>query len=90
MGHHDPLDGLVTYNELKVTATEDSQKSTGGNLLAEIADMADICEGKNWATDKPLGIGGLLFDACRVGQLIASGNPGQTGLLKTLLESSLV
>jgi hypothetical protein len=52
--------------------------------------MADICEGKSWATDDPLGIGGLLFDACRVAQLIVSGNLEQTGLLETLLESSLI
>jgi hypothetical protein len=90
MGHHDPLDGFVTYNELQATPAKDSERSTGINLLAEIADMADICEGKNWATDDPLGIGGLLFDAYRVAQLFASGNLGQTGLLETLLEASLV
>jgi len=90
MGHHDPLDGFVTYNELQATAAKDPEKSTGRDLRAEIADMADICEGKSWATDDPLGIGGLLFDAYRVAQLIASGNLGQTGLLETLFESSLV
>src|SRR4030042_3508647 len=52
--------------------------------------MASICEGKSWATDDPLGIGGLLFDACRVAQLIASENLEQAGLLETLLESSLI
>jgi hypothetical protein len=62
----------------------------GIDLHAEIADMADICEGKSWATDDPLGIGGLLFDACRVAQLIVSENLEQTGLLETLLESSLI
>jgi hypothetical protein len=90
MGHHDPLDGFVTYNELQATAAKDPAKSTGRDLRAEIADMADICEGKSWATDDPLGIGGLLFDACRVAQLIVSGNLEQTGLLQTLLESSLI
>ena len=52
--------------------------------------MADICRGKNWGTDDPLGIGGLLFDACRVAQLIISGNLDQTSLLKILLEFSLI
>ena len=60
------------------------------DLHAEIADMADICEGRSWATDDPLGIGSLLFDACRVAQLIASGNLEKPGLLETLLESSLI
>jgi hypothetical protein len=52
--------------------------------------MVHICQGKSWVTDDPLGIGGLLFDACRVAQLIASGNLEQTDLLETLLESSLI
>jgi hypothetical protein len=90
MGQHDPLDGFVTYSELQAIAAKGPEKSTGRDLRAEIADMADICEGKSWATDDPLGIGGLLFDACRVAQLIVSANLEQTGLLETLLESSLV
>ena len=90
MGQHDPLDGFVTYNELQATAAKDSEKSTTRDLRAEISDMANICEGKSWATDDPLGIGGLLFDACRVAQLIVSGNLEQAGLLETLLESSLI
>jgi len=90
MGQHDPLDGFVTYNELQATAAQDSEKSTARDLRAEILDMASICEGKSWATDDPLGIGGLLFDACRVAQLIVSGNLEEAGLLETLLESSLI
>jgi hypothetical protein len=90
MGQHDPLDGFVTYNELQATAAKDSEKSTGRDLRAEISDMASICEGKSWATDDPLGIGGLLFDGCRVAQLIVSRNLEQAGLLETLLESSLI
>jgi len=90
MGQHDPLDGFVTYNELQATAAKDPEKSMGKDLRAEISDMASICEGKSWATDDPLGIGGLLFDACRMAQLIVSGNLEQTGLLQTLLESSRI
>ena len=90
MGQHDPLDGFVTYNELQATAAKDPKKSMGNDLRAEIFDIANICEGKSWATDDPLGIGGLLFDACRVAQLIVSGNLEQAGLLETLLESSLI
>ena len=90
MGQHDPLDGFVTYNELQATAAKDPKKSMGNDLRAEIFDIANICEGRSWATDDPLGIGGLLFDACRVAQLIVSGNLEQAGLLETLLESSLI
>jgi hypothetical protein len=90
MGQHDPLDGFVTYNELQATAAKDPKKSIESDLRAEISVMASICEGMSWATDDPLGIGGLLFDACRVAQLIVSGNLEQSGLLETLLESSLI
>jgi hypothetical protein len=90
MGQHDPLDGYVTYNELQATAAKDPEKSMEKDLRAEILDMGNICEGKSWTTDDPLGIGGLLFDTYRVAQLIVSGNLEQTGLLETLLESSLI
>jgi len=90
MGHHDPLDGFVTYNELQTIAAKDFGKSMVRDLRDEIADMSDICEGRNWTTDDPLGIGSLLFDACWVAQLIASGNLEKTVLLETLLESSLI
>ncbi len=90
MGQHDPLDGFVTYNELQATAAEKDEESIEKDLRAEILDMAHLCQGKSWVTDDPLGIGGLLFDACRVAQLIAIGNLEQTDLLRTLLESSLI
>ena len=90
MGHHDPLDGFVTYSELQATAERGREKSTGTDLRTEIADMARICEGKDWATDDPLGIGGLLFDSGRVAQLMIGGNLDPKGLLETLLESSLM
>ncbi len=89
MGLHDPLDGLVTYSQLQATAAEDPEQSTAA-LRAEIADMADICEGKSWATDDPLGVGGLLSDAFRVAQLIVKGHFTLPGLLAILLDASLV
>jgi hypothetical protein len=89
MGLHDPLDGLITYSQLQATAAEDSKQSTA-DLRAEIADMADMCKGRSWATDDPLGIGGLLSDAFRVAQLMAKGYFAQTGLLGDLLDASLV
>jgi hypothetical protein len=90
MGQHDPLDGFVTYNELQANAAKEDEESIEKDLRSEILDMANICRGKSWVTDDPLGIGGLLFDACRVAQLTISRNLEQTGLLETLLESSLI
>jgi hypothetical protein len=56
MGHHDPLDGFITYSQLQATAAKDSERSMCLDLNAEITDMANICEGKSWATDDPLGL----------------------------------
>jgi hypothetical protein len=88
MGHHDPLDGFITYNQLQTTA-KNSKNSRRPDLNAEIAELADICEGKDWATDDPLGLGGLLCDAVRVMQLIINENFEKVDLLEILLRSSL-
>ncbi len=88
MGLHDPLDGLVTYSQLQATAAEEP-KRLSGDLRVEILDMTTMCRGKSWATDDPLGIGGLLSDAFRVAQLMVKGYLTRTGLLGALLEASL-
>jgi hypothetical protein len=90
MGHHDPLDGLITYLELQQTAAKDSRKTAGLDLSKEIADMADICEGKNWATDDPLGMGELLSTTYKLAQLMINEDIGQADLLNDLLDSSLI
>ena len=90
IGHHDPLDGLITYCELRATAEKLPGRSLTRELSDEIADMTAICEGRDWATDDPLGIGGLMIGAYRIAQLILSGQFAQTGLLETVLEDSLV
>lgn len=88
MGQHDPLDGLVTYHQLRTTASEFS-KTPVPDLRSEIADMEALCKGKNWATDDPLGIGGMLWDAYKITQLIIEDGFPDTGLLHDLLDSSL-
>ena len=88
MGLHDPLDGLITYTQLQATAAEDRERSTA-DLSAEIADMADMCRGKNWATEDSLGIGGLLSDGFRVAQLLVKGCFTGSDLLAVLLNASL-
>jgi hypothetical protein len=88
MGHHDPLDGLITYNKIKATAVELSNVS-GPNLDSEIADIEVLCKGKKWTTDDLLGIGGLLCHVYTILQLIVQDRFSEIGLLKDLLESSL-
>ena len=88
MGHHDPLDGLITYRQLQATAMELTDAKV--DFATEISDMADLCRGRSWATEDPLGIGGLLADAHKLVQLIDKYNMAEAGLLQDLLESSLV
>ncbi len=89
MGHHDPLDGYITYSQLQATAVEGPEGSTPPDLTAEIVEMANICEGRNWTTDDPLGLGGLLDAACRVTQLIINASFERIDLLNVLLGSCL-
>jgi hypothetical protein len=88
MGHHDPLDGLITYNQIQATALE-LFNASGPDLDSEIVDMEVLCKGKNWVTDDPLGLGGLLCNAYTILQLVVQDRFTETGLLQDLLESSL-
>ncbi len=88
MGQHDPLDGYVTFCQLQATTEKFFRRSTNRDLKAEIAELEEMCQGQSWVTDDPLGIGGLLFDACRLTQLMAEGYPEKADLLKVLLDSS--
>jgi hypothetical protein len=89
MGQHDPLDGFITYHQLQAAAAEDAQEPQSPDLSEEIAEMADICTGRNWVTDDSLGIGGLLSDAYKVAQMMVSYTFAQTDLLETLLDASI-
>ena len=90
MGQHDPLDGFVTYNELKANAIRDLGEMPPLDLENEIADMAEICQGIGLTTDDPLGIGGLLFDASRIAQLMIRDQLKNAELLESVLNSALL
>jgi hypothetical protein len=90
MGHHDPLDGFITYLQLQSNAVKDSNTSKRFDLNEEIADMSEICEGKSWVTDDPLGIGELLSAAYKLAQLIMSEGWDLAGILEVLLDSSKI
>jgi len=47
-----------------------------------------MCKNREWTTDDPLGIGGLLSDACRLTQLIIKSGIGFDNMLKDLLQSA--
>ena len=86
MGHHDPLDGLVTYQQIR--AQLEQQGSTAVNLETEVSNMACICRGKDWVTNDSLGLGGLLCDAYRVMRMLSNTSGGFDGGMK-LLENLL-
>ena len=79
-GHHDPLDGYVTFAE--IAGTGESQ------LDEEVAELANMIADRDWATTDPLGIGGLLFDASRVIRLTAAGSMDGSKLAATLIDAA--
>ncbi len=89
MGHHDPLDGLVTYIELQGALARGPGRPEALDLQPEINDLIAICTGRDWQTDDLLGLGGLLCDAYRVGQLFAQGILEGSDMLRILLDASI-
>jgi len=85
MGQHDPLDGLITYQQLEATAKGFPETPAGLSLKTEIEELEAMCVGGNWATEDPLGIGGLLTDAYRLVQLIEIHHLRETSRLESLL-----
>jgi hypothetical protein len=83
MGQHDPLDGLITFLELQTAGNLDAGDWAG--LAVAIADMSEMCADARWATEDPLGIGGLLDDATRLGKLVFENKTARHKLLHQLL-----
>jgi hypothetical protein len=87
MGHHDPLDGFLTY------ATLDSFKSLfevqAQSVSTEMDQLKQIMKGKDWATDDSLGLGGILCDSYRSYHLfLATSNRDFYELTADLLRAS--
>jgi hypothetical protein len=90
MGHHDPLDGLITCLEVCGRVVEQPEADTA-LLDAAIIDLAEMCWGVNWTTHDPLGLGALLADAWRLAQLQSSDvNVPLAGLLQDMLGAANV
>jgi hypothetical protein len=88
MGHHDPLDGLVTCVQLAATSVR--LPSAGPDLGVAVRDFSTMLDRRHLATADPLGLGGLLIDAHRVAQLMRVGAwPRGDDLLEPLLAASL-
>ena len=89
MGQHDALDGYITYLELETTAAEDPDLPYTPQLDTEITEMLRMCQSIRLETDDPLGIGGLLSDACKLARLKIAGDTSQPdNMLPDILTAS--
>ncbi|MDT8282903.1 MAG: hypothetical protein RQ982_08840 [Gammaproteobacteria bacterium] len=85
MGQHDPLDGLITYQQLQATAKQFNETPVELDLKTEIEDMVAMCAGHSWVSEDALGIGGLLTDAYKLVQLITIHALHESARLQVLL-----
>jgi hypothetical protein len=83
-GLHDALDGVITFRQTQHAVANISAVAT--DLDPAIAALSALCGERDWTTDDPLGLGGLLFDACRLCQLMTDGRE-DIRLLQSILES---
>jgi hypothetical protein len=89
MGQHDPLDGYVTCVQLQTTASWLAGAASGPHVGDHATAFAAMLAGADLRTGDPLGIGGLLCDACRVEQLVRQGASWHGRLLEDLLAAAL-
>lgn len=83
MGHHDPLDGLITCLDLETAGHFGPEKQR--ELSVAIEDFDLMCTGVRWGTEDPLGIGGLLEGAARLCRLVRERAVERRELLMHLL-----
>jgi hypothetical protein len=83
MGQHDPLDGLIACLELQTAAG--FGPADGNDLTVAVADLTQMCSQAGWATDDPLGIGGLLDGATRLAALVFERGAARHELLGQVL-----
>lgn len=89
MGQHDPLDGYVTSIQLGATAGKPVEFMDQKGLVRARAQFFTMLQSMELATADPLGIGGLLADACRAEQLIQLGAMTDNALINRLLDAAV-
>ena len=77
MGHHDPLEGLLTYFEAGLERRS-----------APVQDAMKMCAGRSWVTDDSLGLGGLLVDVHRAARLVPQRGESVERLCVALLRDA--
>ena len=89
MGQHDPLDGYITFLQLRATAATMPQAEPSPDLEDETHQLAEMVRRGKWATADPLGLGSLLIDAYRMEQLAQRGAVSNRRLVEALLDAAL-
>jgi hypothetical protein len=87
IGLHDALDGLITFREAQHALAKLSTNAAVADLSSAIESLSALCQHRNWKTDDPLGLGGLLFDAGRLCQLPGNEQFDDLNLLQEILEA---
>src|SRR5262249_3016869 len=88
IGLHDALDGFISFREVQRAIVKVSGGAESNGLREASEALFALCEHGQWATDDPLGIGGLLFDACRLCQLVSQKNGRELRLLEDAMQGS--
>lgn len=84
MGHHDPLDALLTYLELQAASPHGALPGFA-RMLAEVRSIVLMTD---LVTEDPLGIGGLLTGAYALAQLSVRGADCEGTSLPQLLRAA--
>ncbi|QWV95712.1 hypothetical protein KP004_12260 [Geomonas oryzisoli] len=89
VGQHDPLDGLVTCCELLCAARHFPDQELP-DLQREIRELTEMCRNRDFSTSDTLGIGSILIDACRTGELIINDAFQNLALFQRMVHDALL
>ena len=87
VGLHDALDGFITFWETRYAIATMQDHLEVDDLRQAIETLSALCQHKDWTTDDPLGLGGLLFDACRLCQLLRDEYVTEILLLEEVMQA---
>jgi hypothetical protein len=85
-GLHDALDGFITFREVQYAMAKISGRGEAKGLGPATEALLALCQHGEWTTCEPLGVGGLLFDACRLCQLIGQEQHRELSLLEEVMQ----
>lgn len=85
-GLHDALDGFITFRQAQ-HAGKTLVNLGATSLSAAIEALSVLCQHRRWTTDDPLGLGGLLFDVCRLCRLPGKERFNDVRLLEELMDA---